>query len=129
MALPVLLSDALTSTPSGFALRLNLPWIRSLPLASLSDLVVALERRRVAPSALAFESGWWFVQDRLVLEGRRMLSSGAHDVSVSFTLLIPYLQSGPAGPLTLPFHAAAPLTPEASTPAVSVVAAVAVVEP
>jgi sugar phosphate isomerase/epimerase len=140
MALPVLLPDALTSTPSGFALRLNLPWIRSLPLASLSDLVVtidgepvdivvALERRRVAPSALAFESGWWFVQDRLVLEGRRMLSSGAHDVSVSFTLLIPYLQSGPAGPLTLPFHAAAPLTPEASTPAVSVVAVVAVVEP
>lgn len=125
MSLPVLLPDALTSTPSGFALRLNLPWIRSLPLASLTDVVVtidgepvdvvvALERRRVAPSALAFESGWWFVQDRLALEGRRMPSPGAHDVSVSFTLLIPYLQVGPAGPLALPFRAAAPLTPDAA---------------
>src|SRR6188472_1950765 len=107
MSLPVLLPDSLSSTDAGFALRLSLPWIRSLPLASVTDLavsidgeavdvVVALERHRVAPSALAFESGWWFLQDRLVLEGRRMLRPGVHDVSVSFSLAVPYLPAGPA---------------------------------
>ncbi|TDN91291.1 sugar phosphate isomerase/epimerase [Microbacterium sp. BK668] len=128
MSLPVLLPDALRSTESGFALRVSLPWIRSLPLASVADLgvvidgepvdvVVALERHRVAPSALVFESGWWFVQNRLVLEGRRMLRPGLRDVSVSFTLAVPYLQAGPAGPLTLPFRADAALALDASAEA------------
>src|SRR6478752_7012331 len=131
MALPILLPDALTSTETGFALRVSLPWIRSLPLASLVDVVVsidgepldvvvALDRHRVAPSALAFETGWWFLQDRLALEGRRMLSPGAHDVSVSFSLVIPYLPAGPAAPLALSFHADARLTadsPAADSPA------------
>jgi sugar phosphate isomerase/epimerase len=49
------------------------------------------------------------VQDRLVLEGRRMLRPGIHHVTVSFALVIPYLPAGPAGPLTLPFRADAAL--------------------
>lgn len=137
--LPVLLPDALSTTDSGFALRLSLPWIRSLPLASLTeltvsidgvavDVVIALERHRVAPSALAFESGWWFLQDRLRVEGRRMLSPGVHDVSVSFQLVVPYLQAGPAGPLTLPFRADAALTPDA-TPDAAPISPRSVVEP
>lgn len=126
MALPILLPDALTRADEGFALRVSLPWIRSLPLAALSeltvsidgepvDVVVVLERHRVAPSALAFESGWWFLQDRLRLEGRRMLSPGVHDVSVSFTLAVPYLPAGPSGPLQLPFRADARLEAAASS--------------
>jgi sugar phosphate isomerase/epimerase len=138
MALPLLFDDALVSTESGFALRVNLPWIRSLPLACVTDLavaidgepvdvVVALDRHRVAPSALAFESGWWFLQDRLALEGRRMLRPGVYDASVSFTLVIPYLQAGPAGPLTLPFRTDAALTLDAA-PAAAPVASHAPVE-
>ena len=116
MTLAALRDDALSSTPNGFELRLGLPWIRSLPVASLDaiELVVDGERvdhveaaigdRLVAPSDLGHERGWWFLQDRVVLHGRRMLRAGVHDVAVSFRLLIPYLQAGPDGPLTLPFR-------------------------
>jgi len=116
MALPLLLDDALVATESGFALRVSLPWIRSMPLAAVTDLAVwidgspvsvtaRLDGRDVAPGALAAEPGWWFIQDRLELRGERMLPPGAHDVSVSFALVVPYLQAGPSGPLTLPFRA------------------------
>ncbi|MGW4931038.1 hypothetical protein ACWEOH_18035 [Agromyces sp. NPDC004153] len=116
MTLTALRDDALSSTEDGFALRLSLPWIRSLPLASLDSLqvivdgevvhavVIALGGRLIDPAAAVHERGWWFLQDRIVIRGRRMLDPGAHDVSVSFRLAIPYLQAGPDGPLTLPFH-------------------------
>ena len=116
MALPLLLDDALVATESGFALRVSLPWIRSMPLAGVTDLAVhidgspapvtmRLDGRDVEPAALAAEPGWWFIQDRLELRGGRMLRPGAHDVAVSFVLVVPYLQAGPSGPLTLPFRA------------------------
>ena len=85
MTLAALRDDALSSTADGFALRLGLPWIRSLPLASLDaiEMVVDGERveqvdvaigdRLVAPADLGHERGWWFLQDRVVLHGRRML--------------------------------------------------------
>ena len=117
MTLTTLRADALRSTTDGFSVRLSLPWIRSLPVSGVgdlqlriddapaSDVLVALGDRTVSPSALAFERGWWFVQDRLVLRARGALGPGAHEVSVSFTLLIPYLPGGPDAPLTLPFLA------------------------
>lgn len=116
MALPLLLDDALVSTESGFALRVSLPWIRSMPLAAVTDLAVSidgspvsvtarLDGRDVAPGALSTEPGWWFIQDRLELRGIGMLPPGAHDVSVSFVLVVPYLQAGPSGPLALPLRA------------------------
>ena len=116
MTLAALRDDALSSTADGFALRLSLPWIRSLPLASLDAvevvvdgervdrLGIALGDRLVDPAALPHERGWWFLQDRVVLRGARMLRPGVHDVAVSFRLVIPYLQVGPDGPLTLPFR-------------------------
>lgn len=121
MALPILRDDALASTDGGFVLRISLPWIRSLPLSSVADLTVAVDDDQldvlvevngdlVQPAELAAADGGWFVQDRLAVVGRRMLSSGVHDVSVSFGLAIPYLAAGPAAPLTLPFRAAAALT-------------------
>lgn len=116
MALPLLLDDALVATDSGFALPVSLPWIRSMPLAAVTELavqvdgspvpvMVRLDERQVEPDALQDEQGWWFIQDRLELRGERMLSPGAHDISVSFVLVVPYLQAGPSGPLALPFRA------------------------
>jgi sugar phosphate isomerase/epimerase len=116
MTLPLLLDDALVASDSGFAVRISLPWIRSMPLASIGDLRVAIDGetvavsvridgREVAPAELRLESGWWFIQDRLELRGRRALAEGPHDVSVSFSLSVHYLQAGPNGPLTLPFRA------------------------
>ena len=43
MTLTALRDDALRSADGGFVLRLGLPWIRSLPLASLADLTVAID--------------------------------------------------------------------------------------
>lgn len=133
MTLAALRDDALSSTSDGFDLRLSLPWIRSLPLASLDSLevvidgevvhpiVIVLGERQVDPAAAVHERGWWFLQDRLVVRGRRMLRPGAHDVSVAFRLAIPYLQAGPDGPLTLPFQVDRVLVLDApaSSPSVS----------
>ncbi|WP_235008164.1 sugar phosphate isomerase/epimerase [Microbacterium timonense] len=116
MTLPLLLDDALSATATGFVLRLSLPWIRSLPLASVTDLEVTIDAEPApvkvgvagaSPTSqeLAAATGWWFIQDRLELHGDRALAPGAHDVRVSFTLLVPYLQAGPAGPVALPFRA------------------------
>lgn len=132
MTLAALRDDALASTSDGFALRLSLPWIRSLPIASLEavevvvdgepvrPLAIALGDRLVDPAAVSQERGWWFLQDRVVLRGGRMLQPGAHDVSVSFRLMIPYLQAGPDGPLTLPFRIERALVLDAPAPYVSV---------
>ncbi|MBT2249342.1 hypothetical protein JHV56_11580 [Arthrobacter sp. BHU FT2] len=113
--------DALTSVPDGFRLRLSLPWIRSMPLSCVLSLKVAvagesvpagsldviLGSRRVPAAELGGESGWWFVQDRLVLAAPLRLDPGVHAVRVSFELLVPYLQAGPGRPLILPFVAQA----------------------
>ncbi|MDR6907777.1 hypothetical protein J2X63_003485 [Agromyces sp. 3263] len=132
MTLAALRDDALASTDDGFTLRLGLPWIRSLPIASLDGLelsidgervdpvLVALDGRLLDPSALGRERGWWFLQDRLVLRGWRVLGPGTHDVVVSFRLVIPYLQTAPDGPLTLPFHVARALELDAPASAPSV---------
>lgn len=115
MTLSALRDDALSSTPGGFVLRLSLPWIRSLPLASLEDVcveidgveqavVVDLEGQRVAVGELVDLPTWWFVQDRVRLRADTALSSGEHEIAVTFRLVIPYLPAGPDGPLRLPFH-------------------------
>jgi hypothetical protein len=126
--------DALTITPDGFELRVGLPWIRSMPLSSVSalgvevdgvpvapdDLAVLLGDRKVSAAALPNERGWWFIQDRLVLAGTRGLHRGVHAVSASFQLLVPYLQARPGSPLVLPFHLQAQLdTAVALTPGAS----------
>lgn len=123
MTLPPLRADALRSRAGGFSLRLSLPWIRSLPLACLSDLEVWLDGEPVTGLAvqraageiplaeLSGEPGWWYIQDRLVVHGDAPLHAGSHIVAVSFRLAVPYLPGGRDGPLTLPFHVTAPLTP------------------
>ncbi|WP_439592901.1 hypothetical protein [Microbacterium sp.] len=129
MTLTALREDALGSTDDGFVIRLGLPWIRSLPLACLTDLTVAidgteadgliveLDGRRLSAEDLAGEPGWWFLQDRIAVHGAAALSPGVHEISVSFRLTVPYLQTGPDGPLSLPFHIRRTLTPDAAAPA------------
>lgn len=89
-----------------------------MPLSSVSELSVmvdgesipdssvwvAVDDRRIRAGELVSESGWWFIQDRLVIEAEHPLHSGTHSVQVGFRLLVPYLQSGPADPLVLPMH-------------------------
>lgn len=115
--------DALTMTSAGFELRVGLPWIRSMPLSSVSGLAVEIDGGRTAEAGLAVllgdrrvpadelpkEPAWWFIQDRLVLTGGRRLDPGVHAVSVDFQLLVPYLQARPGSPLVLPFHLEAQL--------------------
>ncbi len=125
MTLSPLRDDALASSAAGSVLRVSLPWIRSLPLASLvgpmvsvdgvpvEDLRVVVDGRAMVPAELADLDGWWFPQDRIALDWGRALDPGPHEVSVDFSLRIPYLQVGPDGPLTLPFHATAHLTLDA----------------
>ncbi|MGA7148649.1 MAG: hypothetical protein WBX17_09205 [Microbacterium sp.] len=133
MTLHALRADALSSTTDGFALRLSLPWIRSLPLSSLTEpavhidgvpsgpLLVQIGDRSIPSDALVHEKGWWFVQDRVVLRGRARVTPGAaHGVAVTFELVVPYLQSGPDGPLRLPFTASRTLVTDAP-PAVATV--------
>jgi hypothetical protein len=131
--LGALRNDALNTSGDGFVLRLSLPWIRSLPLWSVVDLEVTIDGRsepelridlggrEIAPSTLADERGWWFVQDRLVVRGDDELAPGEHEVDVTFGLIVPYLQAGPDGPLRLPFrfHRTLSLDGPASVPTVA----------
>jgi hypothetical protein len=130
--LDALRPDALSRRDAGFALRVSLPWIRSLPVAALSGLEVAVDGHDVAPlwievgerrvevTGLSEEPGWWFVQDRIVVQSDHVLEAGAHEVRVSFRLAIPYLQIRPDEPLTLPFDSARTLDTDAAAPASSV---------
>ncbi len=117
--LSALRDDALTSTGTGFSIRVGLPWIRSMPIACVRGLVVAIDgvevtgvhvrlgQRHLAPEQLIDETGWWFAQDRLHIEGDRSLAAGDHEVDISFRLLVPYLSAGPGGgPLELPLRLA-----------------------
>ncbi|MCW4385895.1 DUF6379 domain-containing protein [Salinibacterium sp. SYSU T00001] len=128
MALIALRDDALSSTPEGFTLRLALPWIRSMPLASVHELSLTLDGtavtqlrvnfggREVEAAALAEETGWWFLQDRLLLTGPGLLTAGEHSVSVAFRLLVPYLEGPGGAALMIPYVLGRSLTLDAPSP-------------
>ncbi|MGN7947119.1 C-glycoside deglycosidase beta subunit domain-containing protein [Microbacterium sp. 22215] len=130
--LEALRDDALTLTTTGYVVRLSLPWIRSLPLAALTDLSVEVDgedipleaisvgERLIPFSDLAEEPGWWFVQDRVALHVDRQLAAGTHEVRVAFRLAVPYLQVGPDGPLVLPFLVSRELDTDTVAPATDV---------
>ncbi|HEY6744027.1 MAG TPA: DUF6379 domain-containing protein [Lapillicoccus sp.] len=113
--------DALSTTARGFELRVGLPWIRSLPLSGVTDLRVGLDgevvastrillgERRIEPAALVDERGWWHLQDRLVVTAEVDVTPGRHRVTVDFSILVPYLRSGPDTPLVIPLHLEADL--------------------
>lgn len=110
MTLPVLLDDALRVTAGGSEVRVSLPWIRSLPMASLRDLDLSIDGDVHPVADPSSRAEWWFIQDRIVLTGPA-IDQGEHEITVSFTLEIPYLAAGPDGPLRLPFRETRTLTP------------------
>ncbi|MET3566941.1 hypothetical protein ABIC47_002432 [Leifsonia sp. 563] len=120
MTLHILRDDALTVDADRFELRISLPWIRSLPVSSLHDVSVTIDGEHT-PSAprLGDSTSWWFIQDRVVVDGAHSLDDGAHDVEVSFDLVIPYLPAGPDRPLTLPFRERRELRPGTRVASVS----------
>jgi hypothetical protein len=132
MTLTALRDDALTSVAAtGMAVRVSLPWIRSLPLAGLTapaltidgdaaPFTIVVGDRTIEPGELRDERGWWFVQDRVVLHTRRPPTPGTHDVGITFGLDIPYLDGGPSGPLRLPFSFQRSLRLDATPPTESV---------
>jgi hypothetical protein len=122
--------DALSIDRDGFVLRVGLPWMRSLPLSCVLDLViqingcsvpaedvrVCLAASRAPLADLPDKDGWWFLQDRLVLAGPLTASAESHyDVEVSMRLLLPYLDSPSGGPAVLPFRFGRRLHMEAPT--------------
>ena len=115
--------DALITRGDGIAVRVGLPWIRSLPLACVRDLSVSvdgapvdvlrleLDDRRIGPDELVNETGWWFIQDRLLVVADISLAPGDHRVEVELVAMIPYLLAGPGGTaLTLPLRMSRELT-------------------
>ena len=120
MTLTALRADALTTTPDGFELRLSLPWIRALPLRSLGDVTVQLDDAIVDDVRVPnMDDRWWPAQDRVVLRCGAPIAPGNHDVVVDFTLVIPYLQITPDGPLRLPFREQRTLCADVALPSVS----------
>lgn len=121
--------DALRTQPDGFALRIGLPWTRSLPLSCVLDLGIRLDDRELVaedleivlgkrsvplPRLRAAETTWWFPQDRLVVHGPAPVTrGGVHHVTVQLRLMLPHLSAGD-GPAVLPFVLAQDLVADAS---------------
>lgn len=111
----MLTDDALRRVADGTIVRVGLPWIRSLPLWCITDVALAvddrwldppsvcLEKGRVGVEALSGSDGWWFIQDRLVLHAPIRLAAGAHRVTVSIGIVVPYLILPSGNPLARTF--------------------------
>ncbi|HEX7834624.1 MAG TPA: DUF6379 domain-containing protein, partial [Pseudolysinimonas sp.] len=105
--------DSLRAHPDGLALKLTIPWYRSLWLSSVSslglavdgeqvpdaDLAFELNGRRYAPGELVAESEeLWYLQDHPLLIARRddpARLGEQHDVVVTGELRLPYMQIAP----------------------------------
>ncbi|MGN7950345.1 hypothetical protein ACTJKH_16515 [Microbacterium sp. 22215] len=121
MTLSALRPDSLTSESGRLAIRLSLPWIRSVPIWCIAELNVLVDDEpttfelhlngtKLSDDDLADDTRRWFVQDRLIAVTDRDADENSHDVSVSFTVLVPYLLVGEDAPLGLPFAASHTLT-------------------
>lgn len=103
--------DSLTVTTRGVSVSLRLPWYRALPLSCIAGATLAVDGRDVDPVTLRLTvdgtaralgelppryDTWWYVLDSAILSapGARLAVPGpeaGHEVSVSLTLIIPYL--------------------------------------
>ncbi len=105
--------DSLRAHPDGLALRLTLPWYRSLWLSSVTSLDLAVDGESAPQEDLSFELGGrryaldelpaqsetlWFLQEHplLVVRRDRPVSPGEqHDVTLVGQLRLPYMQIAP----------------------------------
>jgi len=106
-------ADSLRPHPDGLALRLTLPWYRSLWLSSVSSLDLTVDGEQVASSDLRLELGGhsyaieelpaqsdtlWFLQEHPLLVARRdsVVAVGEqHEVTLLGQLRLPYMQIAP----------------------------------
>jgi hypothetical protein len=101
----VIADDSLRTEPGAVSVELRLPWYRALPLSSVNAVDVTLDGSPVDPAVLelsvdqvpyllaelpARHDKWWYVTDgaRLRIPG---VGAGSHTLTVSISLLIPYL--------------------------------------
>lgn len=113
----VLADDALTATPTGFALKFKSHWYRSLPLSCMEP-ALSLNGQPVDPATMTVEANgntypvadmpnldreWLFIQDAATLHVRQPKSldtAKSYEVTFTLSLYIPYVLVGPeANPL------------------------------
>jgi sugar phosphate isomerase/epimerase len=105
--------DSLRAHPDGLALRLTIPWYRSLWLSSVSTLALTVDGEPVAEEDLSFELGGrryapadlpqqsdtlWYLQEHPLLIARRQHPAALgeeHDVVLHGELRLPYMQIAP----------------------------------
>lgn len=105
--------DSLRPHPDGLALRLTLPWYRSLWLSSISGLELTIDGEPVAATDLRFVTAareyrldelpqqsetLWFLQEHPLLVVRRdepVALGETHDVVLTGQLRLPYMQIAP----------------------------------
>ncbi len=106
-------ADSLRPHPDGLALRLTLPWYRSLWLSSVSSLDLTVDGEQVAQKDLRLELGGrsyaldelpaqsdtlWFLQEHPLLVARRdpaVVVGEQHEVALLGQLRLPYMQIAP----------------------------------
>lgn len=105
--------DSLRPHPDGLALRLTIPWYRSLWLSSVTSLELTIDGEEVAQEDLRFEldgrsyalaelpeqsETLWFLQQHPLLVVRRnepVVLGETHDVLLVGQLRLPYMQIAP----------------------------------
>jgi hypothetical protein len=105
--------DSLRAHPDGLALRLTLPWYRSLWLSSVTSLDLTVDGETVPQEDLSFELGGrryaldelpaqsetlWFLQEHplLIVRRDRPVPLGErHDITLVGQLRLPYMQIAP----------------------------------
>ncbi|WP_374312955.1 DUF6379 domain-containing protein [Microbacterium sp.] len=105
--------DSLRPHPDGLALRLTLPWYRSLWLSSVTSLELTVDEESVPPADLSLELGGrryplddlpaqsetlWFLQEHPLLIVRRDHAASVgeqHRVTLVGQLRLPYMQIAP----------------------------------
>ena len=105
--------DSLRAHPDGLALRLTIPWYRSLWLSSVSTLALTVDGEPVAEEDLSFELGGrryalaelpqqsdvlWYLQEHPLLIAKRqhpVALGEEHDVVLHGELRLPYMQIAP----------------------------------
>ncbi|MDQ0726578.1 DUF6379 domain-containing protein [Microbacterium sp. W4I20] len=106
-------ADSLRPHPDGLALRLTLPWYRSLWLSSVTSLALTIDGEEVAQDDLRFElhgrsyaldelgdqsETLWYLQEHPLLVARRdvpVALGEQHEVTLIGQLRLPYMQIAP----------------------------------